>query len=111
MASANLGVLGGLSDDEVDVEPVDDFREGVRLRAEGRLLSSCGAIVLWCDVKREEVKERTRPSQCVETTICSCGGFRNRVYMYTYNPRIGTKQYENKFRETSYREKKYSRAG
>lgn len=46
MASANLGVLGGLSDDDVDVDPVDDFREGVRLRAEGRLRSSCGAIVM-----------------------------------------------------------------
>lgn len=46
VASANLGVLGGLSDDVVEEEPVDDFREGVRLRAVGRLLSSCGAIVL-----------------------------------------------------------------
>ena len=46
VASANLGVLGCLSDESVLEEPADDEREGERFRAAGRLLSSWGAIVL-----------------------------------------------------------------
>lgn len=46
VASANLGVLGGLSDDVVVEDPADDEREGVRFKAAGRLLSSEGLIVM-----------------------------------------------------------------
>lgn len=47
VASANLGVRGGFSEDVVVNDPSDDDdRDGVRLRAAGRLLSSCGAILL-----------------------------------------------------------------
>lgn len=41
VASANLGVLGGLpNDDVVDVESDEVFRTGSRFKAAGRLLSS-----------------------------------------------------------------------
>lgn len=47
VASANLGVLGCLSDAPVLEESADDEREGAKLRAVGRLLSSCGVIVIY----------------------------------------------------------------
>jgi hypothetical protein len=48
VASANLGVLGGFSEDVVVNDPsVDDDLDGVKLRAAGRLLSSWGAIVIF----------------------------------------------------------------
>lgn len=49
VASANLGVLGGLRDDVVVVDPADDEREGVKFKAAGRLLSSEGLIVI-CEI-------------------------------------------------------------
>jgi hypothetical protein len=46
VASANRGVLGCFRDESVDDESVDDDREGDRLRAAGRLLSSWGDMLI-----------------------------------------------------------------
>ncbi len=49
VASANLGVLGGFSEDVLVYDPsVEDDRDGVNLRAAGRLFSSWDAIVILC---------------------------------------------------------------
>lgn len=58
VASANLGVLGGFSEDVVVNDPsVDDDRDGVMLKAAGRLFSSWDAIVilfLKCGEQKEQ---------------------------------------------------------
>jgi hypothetical protein len=57
VASANLGVRGGFSDDVVEEDPADDDREGATPRAAGRLLSS-EELMAMCYRKDGEARKR-----------------------------------------------------
>lgn len=67
----------------MDEELVDDFLEGAKLRAAGRLLSSCGAMTAMCDVKRKESERRERDSVYANRLLYVVyDSFRKRARMY-----------------------------
>lgn len=95
VASANLGVLGGFSEDVVVNDPsVDDDCDRVRLRAAGRLLSSCGAILIVCVcVIQSRRRTITRPCESTTCIIRSASRTKSSIDMRS---QVGRSNFEKK---------------